>query len=326
MSESNLETQTGPDLQEGMEREDWLKLLENMGETGGYFEPLGDHHWAVFSDDGSTLLVTFDRLEDIQANNPGTMPFCYGLATQNGWSHLSVISEGESWYRDPAVYQFLDRLVDDAFFDNFTRVVFYGAEMGGYAACAFSVAAPGSTVVAVSPRATLDPTVSGWDKRHLAQRRLNFTDRYGYAPDMTEGASEVFVIHDPRQTEDAMHAALFGKPFVTQLRARFSGPELSKTLEDMKLLPKIVQAAADRTLTRRSFELMYRARRNDGNYLRRILHACIEDRRPLREAMICRSVTNRMRAPGFRRHLTRLEESGVLGDVARQPEQQDARI
>tara|TARA_R110002096_G_scaffold242843_3_gene434740 strand:- start:2873 stop:3847 length:975 start_codon:yes stop_codon:yes gene_type:complete len=324
MNDNNPDREALPAAQPALDREGWLTLLDNMGESSGYFEPLGDHHWAVFSDDGKTLLVTFDRLEDIQANDPGKMPFCYGLATKNGWSHLSVISEGESWYRDPAIYRYLDKLVDDAFFDNFSRVVFYGAEMGGYAACAFSVAAPGSTVVAVSPRATLDPSVSGWDKRHLAQRRLNFTDRYGYAPDMTEGASEVFVIHDPRQTEDAMHAALFGKPFVTQLRARFSGPELSKTLEDMKLLPKIVQAAADRTLTKSLFDRLYRARRNDGNYLRRILHACIEAGRPLREAMICRSVTTRMRAPGFRRHLTRLEESGVLGEVTATAEQQDA--
>jgi hypothetical protein len=312
MPHSDPETDLLQNAQEALDREGWLSLLENMGEAGGYFEPLGDHHWAVFSDDGTTLLVTFDRLEDIKANKPGTMPFCYGLATQNGWSHLSLISEGESWYRDRAVYRYLDRLVDEAFFDNFERVVFYGAEMGAYAACAFSVTAPGATVLAVSPRATLDPSVASWDKRHSKQRKLNFTDRYGYAPDMTEGAAEVYVIHDPKQPEDAMHAALFNRPYVTQLRAPFSGPELAKALDSMKLLPKIVQAAADGKLNSSTFNQMYRARRNNGNYLRKILNACIEAARPVREAMICRSVTNRMHAPGFRRHLTRLEKRGVV--------------
>jgi hypothetical protein len=318
MSEHDLNTETLPDVQEALDRDGWLTLLENMGESGGYFEPLGDHHWAVFSDDGTTLLVTFDRLEDIKANKPGTMPFCYGLATQNGWSHLSMISEGDSWYRDPAVFEFLDKLVDEAFFDNFTRVVFYGAEMGGYAACTFSVTAPGSTVLAISPRATLDPSVTVWDKRHLPQRRLNFNDRYGYAPDMTEGAARVFIIFDPYQSEDAMHAALFKKPFVTQLRARFSGPELAKNLETMKLLPKLVQAATDGTLTLAGFEQLYRARRNDGNYLRKLLYRCIEAGRPVLEAMICRSVTGRMRAPGFRRHLNGLTEKGLTEDPKKQ--------
>ena len=75
-------------------------------------------------------------------------------------------------------------MVDYGFFDELDQVVFYGSGPCGYAAAAFSVAAPGATVVAVQPQAKLDPRVTVWDSRHRKMRRADFTSRYGYAPDV----------------------------------------------------------------------------------------------------------------------------------------------
>ncbi|MGO4908195.1 phosphoadenosine phosphosulfate reductase [Pseudorhodobacter sp. W20_MBD10_FR17] len=297
-----------------LDRDGWLSLLRNMGEDSGSFETLGDHHWAVLNEDGTTLVISFDRLEDIQALEPGKMPHIFGQATQNGWSHLSMISEGETWYRDPAVYAYIDKLVDEAFFDGFDKIVFYGAGVGAYAAAAFSVAAPGCTVLAVQPRATLDPEIAGWETRFTGARRLNFTDRYGYAPDMVEGANQMFTVYDPYCRLDAMHVALFHKPFVTKLKARFLGEKTADSLANMGLLPKLVKEACEGKLTAKSYSKHWRERRSFGAYLRLILRACTEAGHTTREAMICRSVTSRLRAPSFRKHLEKLEESGVLGN------------
>jgi hypothetical protein len=297
-----------------LDRAGWLSLLRNMGEDSGSFEALGDHHWAVMNEDGPTLVISFDRLEDIQALEPGKMPHVFSQATQNGWSHLSLISEGETWYRDPAVFAYLDRLVDDSFFDEYEQIVFYGAGMGAYAAAAFSVTAPGCTVLAVQPRATLDPEIAGWETRYTRARRLNFTNRYGYAPDMIEGASKVFALYDPYCRLDAMHVALFNKPFVTKLKTRFLGENAATSLSEMGLLPKLVKEACEGKLTAKSFGKHWRERRSFGAYLRLILRACTEAGRPKREAMVCHSVTNRLRAPGFRKHLEKLQESSVLNE------------
>lgn len=297
-----------------LDRAGWLSLLRNMGEDSGSFDVLGDHHWAVLNEDGTTLVISFDRLEDIQALEPGKMPHVFGQATQNGWSHLSLISEGETWYRDAAVYAYLDKLVDEAFFDDYEQIVFYGAGMGAYAAAAFSVAAPGCTVLAVQPRATLDPEIAGWDTRYTRARRLNFTNRYGYAPDMVDGAEKMFTVYDPYCRLDAMHVALFNKPFVTKLKTRFLGENTALSLAEMGLLPKLVKEACEGKLTAKSFSRHWRERRGFGAYLRLILRACTEAGHAKREAMICHSVTNRLRAPGFRKHLEKLQESGVLND------------
>lgn len=295
-----------------VDRSGWLKLLRKMGEDSGSFDALGDHHWAVLNEDGPKLVISFDRLEDIQALEPGKMPHIFGQATQNGWSHLSLISEGETWYRDEAIFAYLDNLIDSCFFDNYDSVLFYGTGMGAYAAAAFSVAAPGSTVLALQPRASLDPEVAGWETRFLKARGLNFGGRYGYAPDMTEGAAQVFTLHDPYVRLDAMHVALFRKPHVTSLKTWFLGDHVATALSEMGVLPKLVKAACDGTLTPKSYAKLWRERRHFGNYLRWILHACADAGHPKREAMICRSVINRLRAPSFRKHLEKLEKSGVL--------------
>ena len=285
---------------------EWLASLEAAADETGYVQALGTRHWAFFHDDGPTLLVTFERAGAIRSYGPDRLPDGYRLARTKGWSHLCLIADGDTWYRDPAVYRYFDRLIDDAFFEDFQSVLFYGTQMGGYAAAAYSVAAPGATVLAVQPVATLDPSIAGWDDRYRRARRLNFTDRFGFAPEMTEGAGQVFIIHDPAEREDAMHAALFHRPWVTALRARRMGSSIEAGLRKMNLFDRLLTEAATDTLTRLSFARAFRERRNYGPYLRRLLAIQTDAGRTARELMICRSVVGRVRAPTFRKRLNEL--------------------
>jgi hypothetical protein len=217
------------DAEGAVDRESWLERMDEIFDEAGHFEALGHRHWSAFWDESpSVLVVSFERMETIRAATPGKMPFGYAVARSRGWSHLCIIAEGETWFRAPEVYRHFDRLVDDAFFEDFDQVLFYGADMGGYAAAAYSVAAPGATVLAIQPRATLDPALAIWDDRNTAARRLCFTDRYGFAPDMIEGAARVWTVHDPAEHLDAMHAAMFRGPHVTALRGRNLGAQMEQ--------------------------------------------------------------------------------------------------
>lgn len=289
-------------------RADWIARLVALTDEDGYFEPLGPRHHALFIDEGPSLLVSFDEAGAVRTDGAARMPAGHAAARAGGWSHLAVMAEGETWFRDPAVYRYFDRLVDDAFFEDFDRVLFYGAGMGGYAAAAFAVTAPGATVLAVCPRATLDPAVAGWDDRHRAGRRLNFTDRYGFAPDMIEGAGRTFVVFDPAERLDAMHAALFHRPFVTPLRARLMGDRIDAALRRMGVLDPLIVAAMEGRLTPLLFAQTIRARRSDGPYLKRVLAIAREAGRLRHQAMVCRSVTTRLRAPAFRKRLAELQD------------------
>lgn len=279
--------------------------MEKLTEDDGYFHSLGARHFAFFADLGPTLLVSFERLEDILAR-PGQMPLAHPHATARGWSHVCVIADGATWFRDPAVYGYFDRLVDDTFLEDFDQVLFFGAGMSGYAACAYSVAAPGAQILALNPRATLDPAQTGWDRRDVAARKFDFTSRYGYAPDMLEGAAHVTVIHDPLIMAEAAQAALFRAPYITRLRASHLGDDLGRSFAQMGLLPALLDSAMQGALTPTVFAKLWRLRRENAPYLRGLLHKAEVAGRPGLEVMICRSVTRRMRAPRFERRLARL--------------------
>lgn len=298
---------SSPDAANTTTLADWQSRVAEIGEERGYFQTLGTRHSAMFIDEGTTLIVSFETIESIRNGSASQMPFGYRVAEGLGWSHLSLIADGDTWFRDQSVYRFFDRLVDDAFFEDFDRVVFYGAGMCGYAATAFCVTAPGSSVVAVQPQATLDPRVTEWDTRFAAQRRLSFTDRYGYGPDMIDGAAEVFLIYDPEEPLDAMHAALFTKPFVTKLRCRYLGNAIELALLQMDVLPRLLARAGSGKLDAATFHRLYRARRNHGGYLRGLLSRLQDGDRLLLSAYVCRSTLKRISAPRIRRRLEQVE-------------------
>lgn len=294
---------------------DWRSMIADFGEEEGFWEPLGDRHGALFVDAGQgVLLVTFEDGHAVR-DNPDQLPEAVRLARANGWSCLTLIAEGETWWRDPALFRFFDRQVDDAFFEDFDRVIFYGAGPAGYAAAAYSVTAPGAVVLALAPRATMDDRVREWDTRHPVARRLSFSGRYAYAPDMTEGAGRTFVAYDPTESVDAMHASLFHRPWTTFLRMRRLGQRPEQALRRMGLLDQVIVAAATGKLTVQGFASLMRARRTYGPYLKRLLNINANAEEPWREALVCRSVVRRMNVPPFLKRLAELEREhpGIAG-------------
>lgn len=149
----------------GLSFDDWKAGLAEMAEAEGMFEDLGPSHFATFIERDNTLLVTFETVQGIQSLSSLAHPLGFDMVRAQDWSHLCLVSDGDTWFRDPLIYEVFDRLIDDDFFESYNRVVFYGAGPCGYAAAAFSVAAPGATVLAVQPQATLDPRMTEWDPR-----------------------------------------------------------------------------------------------------------------------------------------------------------------
>ena len=300
----------------GLDAAVWRERLMKIAEEFGEYRPLGKRHFATLIKQKNTLLVTFETVEGIRSLSNNAQPFGFDMVQAQGWSHLGVISNGDTWFRDPHVYTFFDLLIDDGFFEEFDQVLFYGAGPCGYAAAAFSVAAPGATVVAVQPQATLDPRMTEWDPRFTEMRRTSFTDRFGYAPDMLDAAHRAFILYDPRQELDAMHAALFARSNVTRLRMPHMGGALQTRLIEMEMLYLILSLAADGKLSEQEFYKLYRARRQNTSYLRSLMGRLDADDRPFLNTLLCRNVTGRMNAPRFRRRLDDLENQAEEGKLA----------
>ncbi len=306
MSEETIEIY---DAGEAASDSDWLAIMDEIGEEAGYFERLGEQHSAFFSDMGPVLLVTFETLKGVREAGGGQMPLGYQIAAPRGWSSLTIIADEDSWFRDKAVFGFFDRLTDDAFFEDFDRVVFYGAGMGGYGAAAFSVVAPGATVLALAPQASLDMEIAEWDRRFLPARRHDFTSRYGYAPDMIEGAGKVFLIYDPLMQIDAVHAAMFRGSHVHKLRARHIGRDPQAELARMNVLRPLIDAACTGTLNSHRFARLWRARRTHPQYLGRLVGRVQSMNRPKRLVQALQAAVAKVDHPQLRSALARAEEA-----------------
>jgi len=283
------------------DREAWLEKAAEIADDAGYLERLGESHAAILIEEKPTLLVTFETHESINRQSGSAQPMGWEMVRALGWSHLCIVSDGDTWFRDRRVYGFFDRLVDDGFFEDFEQVIFYGAGSCGYAAAAFSVAAPGATVIALQPQATLDPRVAEWDDRFVHMRRTSFTDRYGYAPDMLDAAHHAFVLYDPEIELDAMHAALFTRPNVTKFRMRHMGAPLDAALMRSNILLRILARASADRLDRASLAQLFRARRKDLVYLRAVLARLEGDKRHYLTALLAQYVMARTPGPRFRR-------------------------
>lgn len=293
---------------DGTELDAWYERLARSVDGTGGIERLGNGYTAMTSCQSRTLLVTFETVDRIRAARPEQLPFALDVADESGFSQLTLLSETRAWFRDNVVYDYFDRLIDTGFFDDYDRVVFYGAGMCGYAAAAFSVAAPGATVVAINPVATLDPSVAGWDRRYFRYRRLNFTSRYGYGPDMLDAAEQAYILFDPYRRPDAMHAALFTKPHVQMLRCRHLGKSLETDLMNMGVLNELLDAACEGQISQDVFYRLYRARQSYPPYISRLQSYLETEDRTYLGALLSRSAAERIGRPSDVKRFEQLSE------------------
>ncbi len=283
--------------------ESWKTLLAEMGAEKGFFEEISHEHSALFVKSGKTLVVTFDNLDMVNLGGEQRMPWGFSFVQSKGWSVLGVMSQGWTWYRDENLFDFFDRLKDEGFFDQFEQVVFYGASMGAYAACAFSSASPGATVIAISPQATLDRSLTSWETRFKKAWGRNFTNRYGYGPEHVKTAKKVFLFFDPTEHVDAMHAALFQSDNVEKLRCRNMGHRIASLWQSMGILKTVTEACVDDTLNRTNFYRWLRKRRESLRYQKELLMKLKREGRHRLMIRYCTYILSQRPGPHYRNEL-----------------------
>ena len=255
----------------------WSRIAKTLtGEDGWFRAGENGHSFLYVPRDSSTLVVTFDNLDIAITKREDRRPWGYSFVEAQGWSMLGVLAGGWTWYREPWVYQQFDDLRDAGFFDQFDRVVFYGASMGGYAACAFSPAAPGCEVVAISPQSTLDKSVVRWETRYKAVWGKDFSGPYGDAAEVSKAAKRVSILFDPYEPLDAAHVARFKHDNVRQLRAPLLGHRLGSSLNQMGILNPIILGALSGTLSETEYYRLLRKRRSLPRYQRELFSRAVE--------------------------------------------------
>ncbi|PIE09768.1 MAG: hypothetical protein CSA72_10670 [Rhodobacterales bacterium] len=290
----------------------WRETLKDIAREKGFFEEVGPAHKAIYIPQegpaGKTLVVAFDNLDDVRQSSD-RLPWAVDFISSQGWSSLGFMAHGMTWYRDDHVHDFFDRMQAERFFDQFERVVFYGTSMGGYAASVFSSAAPGSTVVAINPQATLSRERAGWERRFRPAWRNDWTGRYGYAPDMVRDAEKVWLFYDSSNAPDSMHVALYRGENIEKVACPFMGHGMLTVWRDMGVLKPVVSGCINGTASRLEIARLMRARHLSGAYQKMLLKHLEQTGDHAKIARLCRFVISKRHAPHFRNALARAEEA-----------------
>ncbi|MGB7268047.1 MAG: hypothetical protein WBC90_00850 [Albidovulum sp.] len=259
---------------------DWAGIARDLAGPDGFYRESPEHSFVFIPRDPNTLVVTFDNLDIAMGKREDRRPWGFGFIEKQGWSMLGVMANGWTWYRDPWVWAEFDRLASDGFFKRFDRVAFYGASMGGYAACAFAAASPGCEVVAISPQSTLDKSVVPWETRYKIAWDRDFSGAYGDAATASRAASQVTILFDPYEPLDRGHAERFTAANARLLRAPLLGHRLGSSLSQMGVLSPVVLAALDGRLEAVEFYRLLRARHGFARYQRELFLRALDRGRP----------------------------------------------
>ena len=172
-----------------------------------------------------------------------------------------------NWFRHVPLFKQLESLRDRKFFEGYDQVIFSGTSMGGYAACAFSSLAPGSTVVAFSPQSTLKKSLASWDSRYRSGRAADWTGPFSDAAVELGTARKAWIIYDPLVEEDERHAERLAGPNVEMLRARYSGHFTAQYLRQIGVLSTVLREAAAGNLSSDRFRELYSSGKDYRRYL-----------------------------------------------------------
>lgn len=207
--------------------------MAQIGSEHGLYDRIGPRHLGLFIEEGETLVVAFDRAERAWAETRDGLPAGFEMVRRRSWSLLSVMSIGETWFKDAALLRFFRTLERSGLLSRYRRVVFFGIGPDcGFAACTFSQMVPGARVLAAAPVATLNPSEVPFERRFRGARRLDFTGPMGHAPRSLRKARDAVILHDPTDVAMAAQAALFAAPNTTLLGMPYAGRDFARILLD----------------------------------------------------------------------------------------------
>jgi hypothetical protein len=275
----------------GLRADPWLRRLARIGRAEGLFDRIGARHAGLFVDRSrETLLVSFDRADRSWALREDGLPVGFGMVEQDGWSLLSVVSDVETWFRDPELARFFGALEGAGFLSRYGAVIFAGIGADcGFAASVFTRFAPGARALLAAPVATLDPDCAPFERRFRAARRLPFRGALGHGGRAVAEAGPAIVLYDPVDVGQAAQAALFASPNVLRLGLPYGGRDLSQILRDGGGMAALLRLLRDGTPEARAVRaaLKVPCRSSGGTMLRRARAALVRDQ-PRRAACMAR--------------------------------------
>lgn len=222
--------------------------------------------------DARRLVLLFPPM-NVRPRRPGDSWGARFVISQ-GMSSLSITPRSDDWYRGADLHDWFSRPPFREIMDRYDHHTFYGISMGGYAACAFSIIRPGSTVIACSPQSTLAEHLVPWETRYRQGAAQDWSGPWADGAPAMSAANKAAIAFDPFEPADSRHVQRLLSPKTITVRAPFLGHHLASQLLPFGALKGLFQLAHMPDSQASDFARMMRARRNAPMYLARLgVHA-----------------------------------------------------
>ncbi|WP_339109655.1 hypothetical protein [Thioclava sp. GXIMD4216] len=255
----------------------WYREIYPAGGCDGFYEKIGDHALIHVDRGPETLVVTFDNLSDAGYKGYDIRAWAENFLRDSNVSHLGVVAQGPTWFRDAALIARMEALAARGFFRRFERVVMAGTSMGGFGALAFADLAPGCDVLAFSPQTTLAAGLVPWETRFAPGRAQDWTLPRSDAARTLAGVNRIWLVYDPFLAPDRHQALRLPQDRVIALKAFGQGHKTALVLRRMEQLKAVMGAAIDGTLTPALFYRLTRGRKDLYLY-RKVMEGHLSDR------------------------------------------------
>ncbi|MBC2835228.1 glycosyltransferase family 61 protein [Paragemmobacter straminiformis] len=230
---------------------------------------------AWFERRSDVLVVSFDNLASVGEYEPA-QPWLYARAEKAGVSLLGLMASRKDWYRNADTAALICALRDAGLFARFRRVVFVGASMGGFAACAYARLVPDAAVLAFSPQSTLDRKRAPFEKRYrYGAKKWDWTGDFSDAAGVADGR-EITLVYDPKVPEDRAHAMRLDGAGVRHLPVPRTGHRAIRSLKSLGVLDGLVEGTMRGDFDAVAFWRGFRARRGDVGWQRAICAEAVE--------------------------------------------------
>jgi hypothetical protein len=213
-----------------------------------------------FEGNRDVLLVAFDP-ESGNNKFKSWRPWGAEFAQEHDICYLGFSTIVPDWYLSTWVDEELKKLLNEGFFDRFSRVVFAGHSMGAHAALRFSQYVDGAYVAAFSPQITLEAGRADFDERFNEARRLPWRGAETDASTFEYDADHSWVFYDPQDDEDRQHAEALEKSGANLLRTYHSGHGSMAYLRRVGVANEILSIICFGTLKPLDFYRLLRNRR-----------------------------------------------------------------
>ena len=239
----------------------WLADLRRSDHRKGWY--FSDEKFAAQMTYRSkdTLIVSFDNLSSVKDPALSREPWGYPFCRSEGWPHMGVLAFEKNWFRDEALFDFIEGQAKASLFKGFKQIIMTGTSMGAYAATAFSSLAPGCTVMAFSPQSTLDKQLVPWESRFKSGHKQDWSGCYRDAPDYCRKAKDVFIAYDPYFAPDKLHADRYQGDNIYHLKSWYSSHKSALFMRRADILKGVIQATVAGKMTLHLYYKMFRARR-----------------------------------------------------------------